>query len=436
MSVLKTYSREQIAKQNILTLFRWIESGSLEEIELNNLICFIKEQLEILKKESAPGKVSCPQVYGCLDDSFLNAVLKDYGFGSDNRLLLDRLFAEAAGEIKTGKDIPEAAARHPWLDIKNSLTDCLENEVIISFPGKTNTDLTKPEIFAAPDINSIVDLMNKSILSVLNIHVNLSGAYRLVHKGSTARGVSLDNAEFDFDPLFASQKDYDLFLKKLPLILNALSEIWKANGVSILSEDSDNQYPWGRLINLIALDKDWIVFRVQLLAGKDRKSWIEFINGQMAQIKALDGSWEYVSGQIILFKRLVRDVLHGYGKSYGGLDGMMCVEFILQADSSVEYGRRITTIGSFDKTMRWVYRIGFDQASSAIIPFDIATKQTGIYSPDPNKLPITCSSIFWNKLVNAARKYVELDKVEMSEDEFAGLGINPDRISGQLYEVI
>jgi len=396
----KTYSQEQVFKQNILTLFRWIEGGCLKETELKNAISFIKKQ-----------KVSCPQVYDYLDDNFLNTVLKGYGFGSDNRLLLDRLFAEAAGKIKTGKGVPEAKARHPWLDIKNSLIDCLENEVIISFPEKTSADLTKPEIFAAPDISLIVDLVDKSMLSVLNTHFNLSGAYRLVHKGSTARGVSLDNAEFDFDPLFASQKDYDLFLERLPLILNALTGIWKENGVNILSQDSDNQYPWGRLINLIALDKDGIVFRVQLLAGKERKSWIEFINGQMAQIKALGGSWEYAAGQIILFKRLVRDVLHGYGKSYGGLDGMMCVEFILQADSSVEYGRKITSIGSFDKTMRWVYRIGFDQTSA------------GIYSPDPSKLPIVCSSLFWNKLVNAARKYVALGKTEMSEDEFAGLGL-------------
>ena len=392
-------SKEQVIKQNLLTLFRLIEGGTLKEIELNSLVSFIKNQLVALKEES---------VYGCLDSTFFANLTKSYEFGKDNSSLLNRMYIEAAKETST------AAPRHPWLDIKNNLVDCLQNEVIISCSQtakSAKTDLTKPEVYVAPDINSIVDLVDKSITSVLKSHVNLSGFYRLVHKGSTARGVSLDNTEFDFDPLFGEQNDYSLFLKRLPAILNSLSEIWRLNGVNILSVDSDNQYQWGRLINLIALDKEGIVFKVQLLAGRDRKSWHEFISDQMAQIKALGGSWEYVSGQIVLFKKLVRDILHGYGKSYGGFDGMMCIEFVLQADSSEEYGRKITSMGSFDKTMLWIYKLGFDQSSSSI------------YSPDPSKLRLGCSSIFWNKLVNAARRYVTLGKIEMLEDEFASLGL-------------
>ena len=399
----EAYSKEQIIKQNILTLFRWIEGGNLKEAELKNAVSFIKKQ---------------PAVYGYMDNSFFAAFIKGYEFEANNAALLNRLFVAATG--KTITTLP----RHPWLDIQNNLIDCLENEVIISCSGPAKyakTDLTKPEIYVAPDINSIVDLVTRTVTPAIEAQLGLSAAYKLVHKGSTARGVSLDNTEFDFDPLFGNQKDYDLFLKRLPSVLSSLSERWRLNGVNILSEDSDSQYPWGRLINLIAQDKEGIVFRVQLLVGKDRRSWNEFIGDQMEQIRALGGRWEYVSGQIILFKRLVRDVLHSYGKSYG-LDGMMCVEFIVQADSSTEYGRKITSIGSFDKTMRWIYKIGFDQASSAITPFDMATKQTGIYSPDAKKLQITCSPVFWNKLVNAARKYVALGKAEMSEDEFSGLG--------------
>ena len=94
----------------------------------------------------------------------------------------------------------------------------------------------------------------------------------------------------------------------------------------------------------------------------------------------------------------------------------------MQAASSSDYGKKITGIGSFDKTMRWIYNIGFDQASSTVVPFDIATKQIGIYKYADKYQKIECSSSFWNQLVNASKRYVELNKTTMSEEEFASLG--------------
>lgn len=91
----------------------------------------------------------------------------------------------------------------------------------------------------------------------------------------------------------------------------------------------------------------------------------------------------------------------------------------------MDYGRKITSIGSFDKTMRWIYRAGLDKDSSTVVPLDKAAGQSGIYLQDlkSTNLLTTCSPIFWNKLVNAAAKYVELNKIRMSEDEFASLGL-------------
>ena len=415
-----TCSKEQIDKQNILTLFRWIEAGNLDKTEAKNAIVVIKKQLMILRKECALGKRSCAAVYGYMDNAFFNTFTDGYEFMGNNRPLLNRLFVEAAKEANT------ADPRHPWLDIKGNLLDCLENEAGIccgTFTSAVKTDLTKPEIFVAPSIDSVVNLVEGSFSSILKTQVSLSGAYRLVHSGSTSRGTSLDNTDFDFDLIFEKQKDLDIFSKRLPLILNSLSRKWKSEGYNILSKNGGSQYSWGRLISLFAQNKDGIFFRVQVVVDRESKLYSDCLNAQIEQIKTLGGSWDNLKGQIILFKNLVRGVLHSYKKSYGGLDGMECEQFILQPVSSSEFGRKITGIGSFDKTMRWIYKIGFDRTSSAIIPFNTATDQGGIYYINTGEYKqIVCTPLFWAKLVNAARKYVALAKTEMSEDEFASLG--------------
>ena len=415
----KAFSKEQIAKQNILTLFRWIENGSFEKAELKNATAVIKRQLKILKKECVLGKKICASVYGCLDSAFFNALVKGYEFEGDNRTLLNRLFIAAGGNTDT------AVPRHPWLDIKNSLLNCLENESIISCNSpteKAKTDLTKPEILVAPSIDSVACLVEQGFALVLKTKLNLSGTYRLLHKGSTSRGTSLDNTDFDFDLVFEKQEDVDKTLKKLNPALKLIFKEWKSQGYGILSR-YERQVLTKRLINLIVLDKNGVVFMMQIFVGKNFVIYVDRLNAQIEQIKALGGSWKDLSGQIILFKRLVRDVLHSYRQVFGGIDGMGCEQFIIQAASSSGYGRKITSIGSFDKTLRWVYDIGFDQTSSTIIPFDKATSRTGIYYLNTkNIVPLVCAPAFWDKLINAARKYVKLAKTEMSEDEFASLG--------------
>jgi len=159
----KVYSREQIAKQNIFTLFRWIENGSLDNSEFNNAITAVKKQVKLLKNECAAGRASCAAVYGYLDGDFFGVIKDKYEFMEDNRMLLNRLFIEAGGNVNTAKP------RHPWLDIKNNLLDCLENELIIccsKSPEAAKADLTKPEIFVAPDIDSVVSLLRDTFISV------------------------------------------------------------------------------------------------------------------------------------------------------------------------------------------------------------------------------------------------------------------------------
>ena len=413
----KTYSKEQIAKQNILNLFRWIEAGDLENREAKNAIVLIRRQLDILNKESALQGKPAAEVYVYLSDSFFKALIREYKFESSNMLLLNRLFVEAAKRSQPNKNVREVVARHPWMDIKNNLLDCLENEVIIN-----KVDLSKPEIFVAPEIDSVVGLVEGGFSSALKTQVNLSGAYRLVHKGSTARGTSLDNADFDYDLLFENEKDLDKFLKKLSPILNLLTKRWKAEGYSILSKSERRALP-KKMVNLIMQDNHGVIFMLQIFIGKNIVIYVDRLNAQIEQIKALGGSWDYLKGQIILFKKLIRGVLHSYRITSGGLDGMGCEQFIVQVGSSTGYGRKMTGVGSFDKTMHWIYGIGFDQASATVIPFDKVANQIGIYYKNTYKYtPIVCTPLFWDKLVNAARKYVKLAKTEMSEEEFASLG--------------
>ena len=416
----KDNSKEQIAKQNIVTSFRWIEDGNLMMPELKNTIVVIKKQLEVIKKECILEKKPCATVYGCLNNNLFDNLIKGYEYESNNRPLLNRLFVEAAA----GK-VDIAKPSHPWLNIQNNLIDCLENEVVSSLTisiGTIKTDLTKPEILVAPVINSTVDLVEGALVQILKTQLNLSGAYRLVHDGSTSRGTSLNNTDFDFEVLFENQEDFDLFSAKINPIVETLIREWRSEGYETFSVDSSRQIKSMKLVTFMLLDKDGIVFRMSITVGKNMRIYADILNAQIAQIKALGGSWEYVSGQIILFKRLVRDVLYGYGQCYGGLYGLRCEQFIVQAASSSDYGKKITGIGSFDKTMRWIYNIGFDQASSTVVPFDIATKQIGIYKYADKYQKIECSSSFWNQLVNASKRYVELNKTTMSEEEFASLG--------------
>lgn len=426
----KVYSEEQVAKQNILTIFGWIEKGSLGEVELKNISSCIKEQLQVLKKECASVKGSCGRVYGYLDDNFLSSVTKEYKWGVDYSWFLNSLFIEAAGKadeaskvkVKPNKSMPEAVAKHPWLDIRNNLVDCLENEVIISFPAAFNTNLTKPEILVAPDISFTANLMEKALTLILKNQLNISGAYRLVFKGSTSRGTSLDNADFDFDLLFDNQEGLTSFFTKVDHVIDSLSREYKAQGYIILSK-YEYDVPKRRLVNLLAQDKNGVVFRMQLLVGIKTRIYVDMLNSQIAQIKALGGSWEYVSGQIIMFKRLAKDVLRSYGKSYDNMTGPECEQFIIQASNSLNHGEKIISIGSFDKTMRWLYKVGFDQASSTIIPLDMADDRIAMYIyPTKENVMKKFSPILWKKLVNASRRYVALNKIDLSEDEFASLG--------------
>ena len=216
-------------------------------------------------------------------------------------------------------------------------------------------------------------------------------------------------------------KRQNLFSGKINLIVKTLFKELRSEGYKIFSVDFSRKIMSMRLVSLMLQDKDGVIFRVHLTAGKNIRIYSDILAKQIEQIKALGGSWEYVSGQIVLFKRLVRDVLHSYGKFYG-VNGIICEQFIVQAASSSDYGKKITGIGSFDKTMRWIYSIGFNQDSSTIIPFEIATKQVGIYKYADKYLKVECLPVFWNQLVNAARKYVVLGNTEMSEDDFASLG--------------
>ena len=315
----KTYPKEKIAKQNILTLFRWIGEGDLEKAEVKNVISAIKKQLTVLRRETASGRCSCAAVYERLDSNLLNALIKGYEYGNNNGLLLNRLFVEsAAGKVNT------ASPRHPWFDIQNNLIDCLANEVIISCDRSTETaktDLLKPEIFIAPTITSIVDLVENNFNSILKTQLSLSGAYRLILKGSTGRGTSLDNADFDFDLLFDKQEDLSLFLRKLNPIIDHLTKKWRSQGCNVLSK-IERDVSKRRLINFIVQDKDGVVLRIQLFVGGKTRIYADILNQQIGQIKALGGNWDDLKGQIILFKKLVRDVFHSYGKFYGGIDGM------------------------------------------------------------------------------------------------------------------
>jgi len=416
----KSLPKEQIARQNILTLFRWIESGDLEKRELNKAVAVIRKQLKILKKECLLQKKPCPAAYGYLDNSFFKALAKGYQFEGNNQPLLNRLFVEAA----KGKE-DTAVARHPWLDIKNNLLDCLENEVGLccgTSKEAASADLLKPEIFVAPDVYAVVSIAEGGLDSIISAQFNLSDTYRLVHKGSTARGTSLDNTDFDFDLLFKNEKDLDRFLGRLSVVLRAFTRQWRKEGYRILSIHERNILP-KKMINFIIQDKNGIVFMLQIFVGKNIVIYADRLNDQIEQIKALGGNWDELRWQIILLKKLVRGVLHSYRKSLGGLDGMECEQLIIQAGSSLEYGRKITSIGSFDKAMRWIHRIGFDQGSLKITPYERIASQFGIYYTNTQKyIPLALTDLFWGKLVNAAKRYVEINKVKMSEDEFASLG--------------
>jgi len=197
----------------------------------------------------------------------------------------------------------------------------------------------------------------------------------------------------------------------------------KTKGYNILSKGGSKN-KWGSLISLFIQEKDGIIFKFQVSAGNNANLYLDNLSAQIEQIKALGGKWDELRGQIILFKRLVRDVLGSYGKTFGGLSGPGCEQFIIQADSSTDYGKKLTSIGSFDKAMRWVYNMGFNREASTVIPFNKVVDKIGIYYQDTRMVkPLVCEPVFWAKLVNAARKYVELNKIEMSEDEFASLGL-------------
>ncbi len=394
-------TKEQVAKQNILTLFSWIEQGSPEKAEAEKVVAVIKAQLKVLRKECVLAKAPCPQVYVYLDKSFFNTLIRDYKIEDDNRSLFNRLFAEAAARIGPNNGIPEPKPKHPWLDIKNSLIDCLENEVVISCSGSTKSariDLTKPEIYIAPDVPTIAALVEGALSSILKTNLTLSGNYRLVHKGSTSRGTSLNNADFDYDLLFVNQKDLENFLKKRVSIIHLLTREWELEGYDVLSR-LERKVAQRSLFNFRLKDKNGVVLQIQLFVGRNKIIYADDLNVQIEQIKALGGNWNYVRGQIILFKKLVKDVLHSYKTFYGGLDGVRCEQLIIQAGSSTNSGRKITSIGSFDKTMHWIYSIGFDRASSTIIPFERISNRLVMFKYSGNNPLFISSPVIWNKFV-------------------------------------
>jgi hypothetical protein len=409
----------EVQKQNILTLSRWIAAGYLDDTEIKDALPVLKRQVWLLKQEYSAAKQACPAVYAQMDDKFFYSLKKEYEFKADNSPLLNRLF------ISSGAGAGKRNAARPWLDMQENFIDSLQNELFISYPpgeGTPGEDLTKPDIFAAPQIGPVVEMVKGSLASAPGELFNPSGAYEAVHKGSTSKGTSLDNTDFDFDLVFDEQKDLDMLAGKTGPFMDKLGAKWKAGGYDILSSHA-RSFSGKVLLNFIVSGKDGIVIRVQILCFRREPTYSDAFRSQMEQVEKLGGSWDYLKGQIILFKRLVKDILHSYGKSTGGLDGMECEQFIIQAGSSSDSGRRIKSTGSFDKTMRWIYGIGFDRRSGAIIPFEKAQRRSGIYCQDDQKTKLLVyAPSLWNKLVNASRKYLQLGRQEMTYRDFAGLG--------------
>lgn len=414
------YSKEQIARQNVLTLVRLIRYGNFEMPVLKDALALIREQVDTVRKECAGNAKPCPDPYKSMDDAFFNAVAGSYEFKADNSFLLNSLYMGFPGGGKAGQ------SRHPWLDIRKDLLDRLENEVNVSCDpsGIGRAGLREAEIFAATDIQRLVNSVEKNIARAIKKQAGISSSsYRFVHNGSTSRGVSLDNADFDFALLFEKREDFSRFMERLGPVLGDLSAALSRNGYSVLI-NSQRQIHERKLLNFIIRDQQGIVFRLQVIVNMRVGLYLDNLDRQIRQIEALGVSWDDFKGQIILFKKLLKSVFHVYGSNCASLDGMECEQLIIQAQSSKDYGRMITGVGSFGKLMYYLNEIGFDRSSSRIIPFENVSSKLKIYYLDQDTKQdktVVFSDILWRKLVNAARKFTALGDEEMSENDFAGL---------------
>jgi len=355
-----------------------------------------------------------------MDDVFFGKVLEGYEFKADNSYLLNSLYISFPGSEKAGKP------RHPWMDTRKNLLDRLENEVNVSRGplGIGRAGLREPEIFVATDTQGLVSSIKKNIARAIRNQTGIPAPnYRLAHNGSTSRGVSLDNADFDFAILFEKKEDFSRFMEKLGPALGDLSAGLSRDGYTVLI-NSQRQIHERKLLNFIIRDQQGIVFRLQVTVVRKIALYLDNLDGQIRQIEALGADWDDFKGQIILFKKLLKNVFHIYGSNCGSLDGMECEQVIIQTQSSRDSGRMITGVGSFEKLMYYLCEIGFDRSSSRIIPFENAAGKLKIYYLDQDTKQdktVVFTDMLWRKLVNAARKFAALDGKEMSEDDFAGL---------------
>jgi len=401
-------------------LARLIRYGNFEMPVLKDALALIREQADTVRKECAGNARPCPDVYKSMDDAFFSSVARSYEFKADNSFLLNSLYMGFSGTGKTGQP------RHPWLDIRKDFLDRLENEVNVSRDPLVigRAGLREPEISVATNIQRMVSSVKRNIARAVKNQIGISASnYRLAHNGSTSRGVSLDNADFDFALLFERREDFSRFMEKLGPALGDLSAGLSRNGYTVLI-NSQRQIHERKLLNFIIRDQQGIVFRLQVDVGMRRGLYIDNLDGQIRQIEALGVNWDDFKGQIVLFKKLLKNVFHIYGSNCGSLNGMECEQVIIQAQSSKDSGRMITGVGSFGKLMYYLNEIGFDRSSSRIIPPGDAAGKLKIYYLNQDAKQdkaVVFSDMLWRKLVNAARKFIALGDKQISEDDFAGL---------------
>ncbi|MGH7198068.1 MAG: sigma-70 family RNA polymerase sigma factor, partial [Candidatus Omnitrophota bacterium] len=249
---------------------------------------------------------------------------------------------------------------------------------------------------------------------------------RVVATGAVHRGTSLPhldpkdpNQDYDFAILFKPGEEYAEYANHLR---DDIGWILQDSGYWVHHVNRSKSRA-GMLFMFFVRDTKGRFFKVDVTLGFDQKLYPEYFEDQMREIASRGGDVTMVKRDIILMKKLARDVLGIYKRTpgfgeHGRLNGVAAEQLVIQSG------------GTFNKAMGWICAIGFDHDTKEIIPIGQVLKSHKFYEPegDRNILGHVFSELTWRKMAGAAKKYVDLGKQEITEEELPLLAVSDDEV--------
>lgn len=233
----------------------------------------------------------------------------------------------------------------------------------------------------------------------------------LIH-GSVGRQTDLPG-EFDID-ILTLVKRTDFQPEKAEgigrnIIANLTKEL-QGNGYKLteIKQRVHNSSQW--LISGTIIDAaGQAVTKLEITLEKEKEVYADLFTKQMQQIENRSGveGRNSVITDILLMKYLLQEVVDAYKWYEQGLSGIGAEQLVIQSGGSVNQGREILGLGSFDKAMRWIYAQGYDSETQNVRALSTVTKNFFIYNVDGTNFLGNLSEQTWRRLVHAARVYVE-----------------------------